>query len=394
MLHDRVNSIDTTKGLAIIFIVILNFIYFSYTPLWLAEPGDHGLHSVLGAIIYPLFIFLAGATVPFSITGKLNEGNGKYDISRVILAKALILITVGVLLVNTTRVNSELTGINEYLWSILLVAALFMVWNKYADKENNFFTTTFFRLVGLTILVILVFKFKSSSFENNGSLVPGWWELPGLAGWAFLIASLAFLFLRNSLTGTLVILVIFLGLNIADNSGYLKILDPVRPYFGVVTSGFIPVIGLSGLLAGNLIRKLHDNRSSLLAALAATGLLMIIAGLLTRGYFHGSSIYGNPAWALIASGAAMVFFTLVYLLDEVLGLFRNVTFIRTTGKNMTTVYVLALLLNNLAAITGVNLAAFSSNTGTLLVLLVAIAWAALAIGLMFVLKRFGMGLKL
>jgi len=188
---NRITSADIGKGFLLALIVFLAVYYPGLLKDWYDSAGMNPFLNILAGIAFGWFFFFSGITIPFYVSKKLNEGNTTFDIIKIILARTLILMVTGILVANTGRVNSELTGIPSVLWSILLITAIFLVWNRYPDRDNNFFTVSGLRITGLAIMVFLVLKFRSGSWENNGSLIPGYWELPGLAGWGFLVSSLA-----------------------------------------------------------------------------------------------------------------------------------------------------------------------------------------------------------
>lgn len=394
MLYDRINSIDITRGIIIILILVLNILYSGHLPLWSESTISAENFNILGGLALPAFIFLYSITVPFALTKKINEGLSGYEISRYIFARALILITIGVLLVNTQRVNAEETGINRFIWTALLVIAVYFVWNRYEEKENNFFTSNGIRLIGLAILVFLVFKFRSGTYENNGSLIPGWWELPGLAGWGFLVTAFTWLAFRNSLTGSAAILIIFLTLNILNYFGYEKFLDPVKPYFGVLITGYIPVISLSGLMTGIMLRKFTARENvTTVTILAISGIALVAVGIILQKFIFNTGIYGNPAWALIESGSIIILFSLVFLTDEVLRLSKPLTFLRLPGINMISAYILLFLLFSLAGLTGINILFFLENDNMLVSIVGSLFWAAIILATQHLLLKFNIRLK-
>ena len=394
MLYDRLNSIDITKGLIIIMIIFFNFIFINYLPLWPTFNEENSLFNIAGGLLYPALIFIYCVTVPFSITRRLNEGADRYEISRTIFARALILITIGVLLVNTIRVESNETGFSRFVWSTILIVAIFLTWNRYPEKENNFFTVTGLRLLGLAALVVLVFKFRSGSFENSGSLIPGWWELPGLIGWAYLLAAFSYLFIRNSIPGTVILLLFFFSVNVLGFFGYSEFLSPVRIYFGVLTDGYIPVIALSGLLTGIILRKFTVGKGNWTTiVLLLYGIITLVAGISSYKLIFRGTIYGNPAWALIASGSALILFSLVFFLDEVLNVTNWPGFLKKSGINMLTAYMIPFFLINMAGLARVNILFFQDYQNQLISVAASGIWTILIIMFLALLLKLNIRLK-
>jgi heparan-alpha-glucosaminide N-acetyltransferase len=392
--QSRIGAIDILKGLIILSILFINVFFLANQPLWTGNQGTPRIAVILAGIIYPALIFLIGMTVPFSITKRINEGLAANEIIRHIFGRSVILITIGVMMVNTSRVEPQLTGFSRYLWAILLFIGIFLTWNKYPEKDNNFFTVSGLRLLGLATLVFLIFRFRSGTLENNGSLIPGWWELPGLAGWGFLIAGLTYLAFRNSLVGTLAIWAIFLALNILSWLNMTTALDPVRPYLGVLLNGYIPVIIITGQLAGILVKKYPQNEIGKLSVIILiAGIIMIAAGLFLYKYYFTEGIFGNPSWALISSGIALLAFIGFFWFDERLKLMNWGIMIKPAGEYMFTIYILQFLLFNIAWLTGADIFFFLKPGALLLNIAGSLIWTFLVIGTASLLIRFNIRLK-
>ena len=134
-------------------------------------------------------------------------------------------------MLNTGRVNAELTGISVNLWAILMYVGVFLIWNDYPDKENRFFTITALKLAGIAILVFLIFKFKSGQPENNGSLITGWWGFLGLIGWGYLVAAFAYVLFRDSIVKTALLTVFFLVMNMLSGWNLIGFPDIIKTSF-------------------------------------------------------------------------------------------------------------------------------------------------------------------
>ena len=392
-LHERFNAIDITKGIIVLGVLFIGKLYPDQLPGLLTGKGNSVPVIITAGFILPALIFLTGITIPFSISKKINEGLTNYEISRHIFARALILITAGVMLVNTSRVDAGLTGFGSSLWTVLLVTAIFLVWNRYPENESKFFTISGLRLMGLAILVFIVFKFKSGTFENNGSLIPGWWEIPGLAGWAYLTGAFIWLAVRNSVSLTILLWLFFLSLNILDYLGFSGFLEPVKPFFGIITSGYIPFLVISGLLAGILLKKfsITDIRRPVLIILAVSLIMGISGWLLVEKVFQ-EGIYGNPGWSVCGVAVVSAFLALILWLDEIKKLMNRAKFLKSAGSNMLMLYILPFFFYNLVRLSGLDQLIFNSLSGVAAVS-VALAWTLLMLWICLVLVRLNIRLK-
>lgn len=365
--NDRIGSADTAKGIILLIIIALTDYYPGFLQLWFSNGPLPSAINIIGAFSLTAFFFLSGITIPLFLTQKIYNGNSTHEIIRMIFARALILVTAGVLLANIPRVDAGLTGLSRPLWTIMLVAAIFLVWNRYPDRENNFFTVSGLRITGLAILVFLVFKFNSGSYENNGSLVPGCWELPGLLGWGFLVTALVWLALRNSITGTLFAWLFFLSLNFISALGLNDFLDPVRKYFGVLIDGFIPSIVLSGHLAGVLLKRHPQAEHKKTAMLiAGGGIILVAAGILTGRILPEPGSFNNPAWALSGMGAASLLFIMLYWLIDIRKSDLRSGFLESAGAGFFTAYLIYFLITGLIDLSGLNILIYKTSASPLI----------------------------
>ena len=391
----RFHSIDIVKGILILFMLFINDLFLPDLPPWLSNIDPSNNSPGIAGWIFPAFIFMFGTTVPFAISKKIYNGLTSYDISRQIFARAIILITIGVLMVNSYRVDPELTGFSKHLWSLLVFIAVFLVWNRYPEKENNFFTVTSLRLAGLATLVFLVLKFKSGSHENNGSLITGWWDLPGLLGWGYLVSAFTFLALRNSIAGTGLIWLLFLTLNILGELNLLQPLDPVRPYLGVITDGHIPLIMLSGHLAGLILKRFSETEyRKILLILICMGLMMVLSGFSLRKWIFTAGVSGNPAIALICCGLILLFLVLMYWFADIKKNDRWFVLLKPAGENPLTVYIAPGIIYNLIYLSGLPVLFYQTSANIFINIAGSAIWAIFLVWLTSLLIRLNIKLKI
>jgi heparan-alpha-glucosaminide N-acetyltransferase len=391
----RFHSIDIMKGLLIFMMLFFNNIFLPALPPWLSDFGPENSYWGYTGLVFPAFLFMAGMTVPFAISKKINNGDSPVDISRQIFGRFVILLTIGVLMVNTYRVDAQLTGFSKNLWSLLMFIAIFLVWIRYPEKENNFFTVSGLRLTGLAIFVFLIFKFRSGSPENNGSLIPGWWDIPGLLGWGYLVTAFTFLAIRNSIGITIIIWLVFLSLNILTKLNLLEAIGPVRPYLGVLTDGHIPFIMLSGHLTALILKRFSANEfRKIILIIAPAGFLLLIAGLVLNKTFSLAGLSGNPALALITCGITMNIFIFIFWLADVRKNDRLFAFIKPAGENALTAYIAPNIIYHLICITGLPILFYLGSANIFINMAGSAIWAIIMVGITSVLIRINIRLKI
>jgi hypothetical protein len=220
------------------------------------------------------------------------------------------------------------------LWALLMYLAVFLFWNDYRDQENRIYTIAGFKLAALAIFIILVFKFRSGEPANNGSLITGWWGILGLIGWGYLVSAFTWVACRDSIFKTAVVILFFLGMNILSELDLLHFLNPVRPYLGVIIGGNVPLIVLTGLLGGLILKKFPPaGPVKLLPILISLGFFCLLAGFVLREWFIISKIKATPSWGMLCTGISFLVFTLLYWLADVKGWKSWFAFLKPAGEN-------------------------------------------------------------
>jgi len=395
MSSNRIISIDIMRGLTLLLMLFVNDLNMDVAPAWLGHMVADFDGMGLADWVFPGFLFIAGMSIPFAFSNRFTRAEPIADISRHILTRTVSLIIIGVLMLNTGRVNPELTGISQNVWALLMYIAVFLFWNDYRNKETRIFTVAGFKLAALAIFVLLVFKFRSGEPENNGSLVTGWWGILGLIGWGYLVSAFSYVLCRDSILKTLAIALLFLGLNILSGLNLLNFLNPVKPLLGIIIEGNVPFIVLTGLLGGLIIKKFDKTEfRKIILVFIGIGIFCLVSGFVLRNWFIISKIKATPSWGLICSGISYLLFILLYWIADIKNFTSWASFFRPAGENSLTTYLAPDILYYLIWMTGVPVLLYKQSTEPLIVVAGSIAWAVLMVWLTALLKRFGISLKL
>jgi heparan-alpha-glucosaminide N-acetyltransferase len=393
--YNRISSIDIMRGLTLVLMLFVNDLNMAVAPAWLGHRTAEFDGMGLADWVFPGFLFIVGMAIPFAFSKRFSDGQPVYDISKHILTRFLSLIIIGVLMLNSERVNPELTGISKNLWAILMYTAVFLFWNDYQDKENRFFTITGLKLFGLLIFVILIFKFRSGQSENNGSLITGWWGILGLIGWGYLVSAFTYVLCRDSILKTSLVAIFFLTLNTLSGLKMLEFLNLVKPVFGIIIEGNVPFIVLSGLIAGLLIKKIpvKEFQKSILI-FVGLGLTFIAAGFILRKWFIISKIEATPSWGMICNGISFLVFIILYLIVDVKNRIKWASFLQPAGENSLTAYLAPDILYYLIWSTGIPLLIYKQSDSPIIVVAGSLVWALLMVGLTALLSRLKIKLRI
>ena len=393
--YNRISSIDILRGLTLVLMLFVNDLNMNVAPAWLGHSAAGFDGMGLADWVFPGFLFIMGMAIPFAFSRRFSSGQSKYDISRHILTRSLSLIIIGVLMLNSGRVDSELTGISKNLWAILMYLAVFLFWNDYPDKENKFFTISGLKLLSLAIFIFLIFKFNSGQPENNGSLITGWWGILGLIGWGYLVSAFTYVICRDSILKTTFFALFFLLLNILTGLKMLQFLNPFEQIFGIIIEGNVPFIVLSGLIGGLIIKKIRVNEfKKIILIFISLGMFCLVSGFVLRRWFIISKILATPSWGMICNGISFLVFILLFWIVDVKSKIRWASFLQPAGENSLTTYLAPNIIYYLIWSSGIPLLIYKQSAEPLIVVAGSLAWALLMVGLTALLARLKIKLRL
>jgi hypothetical protein len=337
---------------------------------------------------------MVGMAIPFSIGNRIKKGEDNFKIARHIIIRTISLLIIGVLMLNSGRVNPELTGMSETLWSLLMYIGVFLIWNKYIENDKNYFTILSFKFVGLGLLLFLVFKFRSGQAINEGSLVTGWWGILGLIGWGYFISALIYLAVRDRILNTVVAVLFFLGLNILSKLNLLDFLNPAKPFLGAIIEGNVPLIVLSGLLTTLILKKLSADTAKTILTIVTMGIVSLILGFVLRKWFIISKIQATPSWGLICNGISLILFALLYWIIDIKKYVKWSFFLKPAGENSLTTYLAPDIVYYLIWSTGIPILIYKQSDVPIVVIAGSIVWALAMVGLTALLLKINIKLKL
>jgi heparan-alpha-glucosaminide N-acetyltransferase len=392
---NRIASIDIMRGLTLVLMLFVNDLFMPGVPSWLGHMEADFDGMGLADWVFPGFLFMVGMAIPFSIGKRLSDGQTTIAISKHIAVRSVSLLIIGVLMLNSGRVNPEFTGISEMLWALLMYTGIFLIWNNYRENDTNFFTIAGLKLIGIALLVFLVFKFRSGEFENNGSLITSWWGILGLIGWGYLVAAFIYLAVRDNILNTTVAFFFFLLLNILSKLDLLNSLDRLNPVFGVIIEGNVPLIVLAGVITSLILKKYSakDSRKAIVT-IVTIGALSLIAGFVLRNWFIISKIQATPSWGLVCNGISMMLFALLYWIIDIKKQVKWTAIFKPAGENSLTTYMAPNIIYYLIWSTGLPILFYKQSGVPLVVIAGSVAWAFLMVGLTALLVKLNIKLRL
>lgn len=391
----RVSSIDIMRGLTLLLMLFVNDLYMPGVPAWLGHmPADFDGMG-LADWVFPGFLFMVGMSIPYSVGKRMLRNEGSLKISFHIITRTISLLMIGVLMLNSGRVNEEMTGISRNLWAVLMYLSVFMIWNSYKPDKRSSMIVRILKLTGIAILVLLVFIFRTGEETNNGWLITGWWGILGLIGWGYLVAAFVHMILRENIVATFLAFIVFLGLNILSGLGLTAFLDPARPVLGVIIDGNVPMLVIAGLCVSLIIRRTEtENAGTGILYIVLAGIATIAAGFFLRKWFIISKIQATPSWGLLCAGISVLLFAFLYWLTDVRKKDKWAFFLRPSGENSLTTYLAPSLIYHIIWGLGLPILFYKKAEIPAVVIAGSVIWTLLMAGLTALLARVNIKLRL
>jgi predicted acyltransferase len=314
----RLQSLDALRGFDMFWIMGGEGIFIGLATLtgwpvfkWCAEQLTHvpwhGFHFY--DMIFPLFLFIAGISFPFSLAKRIALNNSRGSIYKHVIRRGLVLVFLGFLYNNAVRFNfSELRygSVLGHIGIAWMFAALIFMNTRLSSRIIWFWAL----LIGYWLL-LLIFP-----AHDLGSTDP------------------------FSLEGNL--------------PGYLdRLFTPGKLYLGVFDpSGFftsMPSVGtaLLGMFTGEFVLSKYMNNKPLrkvLYMVMASVVLMII-GKIWDLNFPINKMLWSSSYVCWAGGLSLLLFSVFYLVIDVWKYKKWAFFLIVIGLNPITIYLAGRIIN-------------------------------------------------
>lgn len=311
----RLLALDALRGFDMLWIVGLGQLINSFVQVtdygWatalqaqLSHPPWHGFRG--WDLIFPLFMFLAGASIPYAIRGKLEKGTPKKKLIWRILRRTVLLIFFGIVY------NGALNDFSNPRYASVLgqiglgycIAAMLVLF-------TGKFKHVLLAFIGVSVIVTVAQLCIPVPGHGANVLTPE----------SCMNAYLDQLLLPGRL--------------------YVKYYDPEGVLCIVSGVG----ITLMGVLAGLLLRRDTLNDYQKTGIMAGTGTLLVLAALCINPWYPINKEIWTTTFNLLTGGISLILLAVFYLFTDVLHLTRWSFPLRVIGMNAITIYMAARILN-------------------------------------------------
>lgn len=387
----RILSIDIMRGLTLFLMLFVNDLYVPGVPKWLGHVTEGVDGMGLADWVFPGFLFMVGLAIPFAFKAREKKNETTWQLLAHIIMRTVSLLIIGVFMVNASEnFNAELTGVNKTVWIVSGYVAVFLIWNQYPEGSKFHYL----KYAGIALLIFLAVVFRGGTLENPTFIQKSWWGILGLIGWGYLAAALTYLCFKDRLTATVLVLLVFLGLNIASPLGLTDFLDPLKPLLGVILNGNIPLIVISGLIVGILLRKFQQVPSTLLKYLLGMAVISFVLAAVLNYWFIISKLSGTPSWAMLCTGISLLLFSLLFYIIDVKGKVGILSVFKPAGQNSLGTYLAPDIVYYLLWAFPFPVLLYKQDYSPLLAVLGSVVWAFSMIAFAALLAKLNIRLKL
>lgn len=306
----RLFSLDALRGFDMFWIMGGEEIFHTLakatgSPFWgtianqFTHPDWNGFH--LYDLIFPLFLFMAGVSTPFSVGRELEKGKSRGQLTVRVIKRAFILVLLGLVVNN----GLNIMPISQIRFASVLgrigIAYMFANIIYLYSRERMQMVWFWVFIIGYWLLL----KFTSAPGFHPGDLT--------------MQGNFASYMDRLLLPGRL----------------YLGIHDPE----GLFST--IPAIstGLLGILTGSLLKKKGLQQIRKVTIMAVTGVIFLIIAQIWNLDFPINKNLWTSSFVMHVGGISLLLMALFYYVIDVLGYKKWAFFFKVIGMNSILIYI-------------------------------------------------------
>lgn len=313
----RLMSLDTLRGFDMFWIIGGEEIFHALAKTtgwaWAIFMADQFTHVDWNGFrpydcIFPLFLFLAGVSTPFSIGGRLAKGDSRALLARKIIVRGLLLVLLGIIYNNGlfTKPIAEMR-FGSVLGRIGLAGMFAQLIYLYVQNERTRYGifVTILLLYWALLMLVPVPGYGAGNLTMEGSLV-GYVDRLFMPGHLYKV--------------------------VHDPEGLLSTL----PAIGT---------GLLGIFAGTILRRTGVEDSRKLQQLIVAGISCVALGWVWNLVFPVNKNLWTSSFVLVAGGWSLLVLSLFYWIIDMRNIRRWTFFFIVIGMNSILIYLAGHVIN-------------------------------------------------
>ena len=310
-MNKRNLAIDMFRGLTMVLMVFVNdFWTVLDVPHWLEHFATWEDGMGFSDIIYPLFLFAVGMSIPYAIDRRYEKGLSAESTLGHIFSRTLALVVMGSFICN--QESRQIAGC-RWLWVVLMVVGFFLVWNQYKPEWK---AAKWLRLAGTVLLVGLAVYYRTPDGKYFEGL---WWGILGQIGWAYLFCALAYFLCRNRIWPLALIWMLLCLVNLSvvpmrsgePLIGHNFVADLASALH--LGNGHIGIMALGGMLTTLVGRQLKKNQAGI--GFAAAAVLFVLGLAVHQGWIISKNL-GTLPWCLFVSALGVALYTTLRIFER------------------------------------------------------------------------------
>ena len=312
----RLYSLDVLRGVDMFWIIGAEEIFHEMakinpSPFWesisnqFTHPAWNGFHVY--DLIFPLFLFLAGVSTPYSIGRSLAEGKTKKQVMMRVIKRGLMLVLLGIVYNN----GLQLRPLSDIRFSSVLgrIGIAYMLANILFIYTKERAQIIWF--AGLLIGYWLILKFTSAPGFPPGDL-----SMEG---------NFASYVDRSILPGKL-------SLGIHDTVGFFNNIPAVST-------------ALAGIITGIYLQKTAITKKKKAGMLAVCGIVSLVIAQVWNLDFPINKNMWSSSFVMHTTGLSLLLLSLFYYIIDVLGYKKWAFFFKVIGMNSILIYISGKFIN-------------------------------------------------
>jgi heparan-alpha-glucosaminide N-acetyltransferase len=366
--RERVLSLDVFRGLTILVMIFVNEVAgIQDVPAWMRHAPENSDAMTFVDLVFPAFLFIVGMSIPLAVERRVARGDSLMRICGHVLVRTLGLLLIGVYMVNIHGFRADLAGISRDCWVLLLYLGVVLVWNRYPQSAGpSRWLFRSLRLAGIVLLVVLAVIYRGGQGQGVTRMQTSWWGILGLIGWAYLIASTAYLLFRSQIAVLVGMVGLLTAVFVGDKDGALGFLGLLHQYVNIGGHwGGHGSIAVAGVVLGMLFLPGSPARSPSrrIIWMLVFGIGLLAGGFLLRPLYGISKVQATPTWCLCSAGMCCGLYAVLYWLVDVQGISRWSFILRPAGADPLLAYILPAIVASLLGVVGIEYLDTHLNTG-------------------------------
>jgi len=350
----RFSSIDILRALTMFFMVFVNDLWTLIdVPKWLKHAKASEDYLGFSDVIFPLFLFIVGLSIPLAIRNRKSKGDSNLIILWHIVIRSLSLLVMGVFMVNKEYSHSDSMIVSSNVWMFIMAMGLSLIWIDWKRSTASKSWAYIFQGLGLALLIFLMVIYRGGS-DGDRWMKTYWWGILGLIGWAYLINSIIYLFSKGRFWIILLAFLLFNLISVAHQLDWMPSIGFGRKILNPLLEGTLAGFTASGMLATVIFLKLQERSKTnwFYLAMLLLAVVTLVYGFLVRPEWGISKLRSTPSWLGICSGIGFALFGFFYWLADQKGKKSWYKIIKPAGTATLTCYLLPYFIYPLREIFG------------------------------------------